>query len=165
MIITLLICCILIVSIITLITVRTLKRNLSSKVIITSFKKTYMKTGLPIIYVTFKNNKQYAFIVDTGANANIISSSVLEEALPKATKKSATNISHVNGIQTNLHKTDFVFNINKHSFKETFIVTEFTDAYSIINQNGNVNIAGILGSKFLNKYNLKVIFKNYTITK
>lgn len=165
MLITLLICCVLIVSIITLRTVKTLKRNLSSKVIIASFKKTYMKTGLPIIYVTFPNKKNYAFIIDTGANANIVSSEVLNEAFPKANKSEASNISHVNGVQTDMKKTDLMFKINEHSFKETFIITEFTDAYSIINQNGNVIIAGILGSKFLNKYNLKVIFHNYTITK
>lgn len=165
MLITFLICCVLIVSIITLLTIRTLKKNLSSKVIIASFKKTYMKTGLPIIYVTLKDKKQYAFIVDTGANANIISAEVLKQVFPNNKTVSASNISHINGVETDMQKTNFVFTINKHSFKETFIITEFTDAYSIINQNGNVDIAGILGAKFLNKYDLKIIFKNYTLTK
>lgn len=140
--------------------------NTSSQILIASFKETYLKTGLPIIYIKLSDNKEYAFIVDTGANANVISKEVLTQLCPNSFKlKESVSISHINGVKQDLSETNIIFHINKHKFKETFIITEFTEAYRVINKKGDIEIAGILGSKFLNKYKLKVLFADYTLNK
>lgn len=125
-----------------------------------SFKEGLDLTELPI--ATFNcGNKKLHFLLDTGSNISYINQDVLTEIEYSITG----NCSKVVGMEGNaaeinhyLIKIGYKDNI----FEEEFGAANLTNAFQAINKESGVELHGILGSKFFEKYKYILDFKELT---
>ena len=122
------------------------KRN-STKI---SFRESVDLTELPV--VTFYNgDKKLNFLLDTGSNISHINSSSLSFLEHEKIDMQAETM----GFEGNKVSNEFcrmtVFYKNQ-KFEDEFSITDLDEAFNVIKQENGVQIHGILGSKFFEKY-------------
>ena len=115
-----------------------------------SFKEAIDLVELPV--VTFYNgNKKLNFLLDTGSNISQINSSILGSL--NYTLLEETNA--VIGIEGNKKETQYcqmTFKYKDKLFVNDFCIHNLDDAFAIIKEESGVQIHGILGSLFFQKY-------------
>ena len=130
--------------------------HISKDSIKTSFANTMGILSLPIINLT-NNNKVFNFIVDTGATISIVDSNVLNNF----EYDKMNTIGDAYGIDGNKVPVSYVkmkLGLEGVSFMEAFQVMRMP-AFDNIKQTEGFDIAGILGSTFLDRYNFILDFK------
>ena len=115
-----------------------------------SFRESMDLTELPV--VTFYNgDKKLNFLLDTGSNISHINSSSLSLLEHKKIDMQAETM----GFEGNKVSNEFcrmtVFYKNQ-KFEDEFSITDLDEAFNVIKQENGVQIHGILGSKFFEKY-------------
>lgn len=129
------------------------KRN-NSKI---SFKEAMDLVELPV--VTFYNgDKKLNFLLDTGSNVSYINNSVLSSLVHEKTGKEMNTM----GIDGNKVSNQFCrmsVAYKNQVFEEEFSIADLEEAFSVIKQESGVQIHGILGSKFFEKYKYVLDFK------
>lgn len=115
-----------------------------------SFKESMDLTELPV--VTFYNgDKKLNFLLDTGSNVSHINSSVIHLLdHTKIDQKTDTIGMEGNKVSNDICKMTVYY--RNQRFEEDFIISDLNDAFDIIKQEDGVQIHGILGSKFFEKY-------------
>ena len=115
-----------------------------------SFRESMDLTELPII--TFYNgDKKLNFLLDTGSNVSHINSSVIHLLdHTKTDQKTDTIGMEGNKVSNDICKMTVYY--RNQRFEEDFIISDLNDAFDIIKQEDGVQIHGILGSKFFEKY-------------
>lgn len=135
-------------------TVDDVKKN-KSKI---SFKEAMDLVELPII--TFNNKGQKLnFLLDTGSNVSYINSSVLPFLEYQMLDKEILTF----GVEGNKVINQFCsmdISYRKQTFNEDFSISNLDDAFNIIKQEDGVQLHGILGSKFFEKYRYVLDFKD-----
>ena len=135
-------------------TVDDVKKN-KSKI---SFKEAMDLVELPII--TFNNKGQKLnFLLDTGSNVSYINSSVLPSLEYQMLDKKIPTF----GIEGNKVMNQFCsmdISYREQTFNEEFSISDLDDAFNIIKQEDGVQLHGILGSKFFEKYRYVLDFKD-----
>lgn len=120
------------------------------KVVDMSFREAMDLAELPI--VTFQNGDQKLnFLLDTGSNLSVINSSILP--LVKYTKIEKS--SDIIGIEGNKKKTEFCkmdVTYKDHVFENEFCIQNLSSAFSVIKEESGVQLHGILGNLFFQKY-------------
>ena len=123
-----------------------------------SFKEAIDLTELPI--VTFYNGKKKInFLLDTGSNSSHINKSIL----PSLNHKVLTKVESVVGIEGNPVNTMFcemTITYKKQKFTDEFCISNLDDAFASIKEESGVQIHGILGSKFFEKYKYVLDFNS-----
>lgn len=123
-----------------------------------SFKEAMDLVELPV--VTFINgDKKLNFLLDTGSNTSYINSSIISTVVHEALDKEK----HFIGVEGNKIHTQFCKMSIKYKnqvFEEEFGITDLDNAFDIIKQESGVQIHGILGSKFFDKYKYIIDFKD-----
>lgn len=133
-----------------------------------NIKETLEKVGYPLI--TIENNGYDAyFLIDTGANSNIINSRVIEDFSYSPIKGNVSMI----GVEGNNQKGRLVkFNFKfkgKYNMADVFQVTDLKGLDTIFNGT-EFTVVGILGTPFLERFgcivdfNDLVIYPNYNKT-
>lgn len=126
---------------------RKVKRKYDTKI---SFKEAMDLTELPV--VTFYNNGQKLnFLLDTGSNDSHISM----EALQGLKYEKSDQIKDLLGIEGSKKPYKFccmTITYKNYDFKSDFSITDLKDAFDAIKQESGVQIHGILGSTFFQKY-------------
>ena len=129
------------------------KRN-NSKI---SFKEAMDLVELPV--VTFYNgDKKLNFLLDTGSNVSYINSSVISLLVHEKTDKEMNTI----GIEGNKVSNQFCkmsVTYKNQVFEEEFSIADLDEAFSVVKQESGVQIHGILGSKFFERYKYVLDFK------
>ena len=129
------------------------KRN-NSKI---SFKEAMDLVELPV--VTFYNgNRKLNFLLDTGSNVSYINSSIISLLDHKKTDKKMDTI----GIEGNKVSNQFCkmsVTYKNQVFEEEFSIADLDEAFSVVKQESGVQIHGILGSKFFERYKYVLDFK------
>lgn len=129
------------------------KRN-NSKI---SFKEAMDLVELPV--VTFYNgDKKLNFLLDTGSNVSYINSSIIPLLDHEKTDKEMNTI----GIEGNKVSNQFCkmsVTYKNQVFEEEFSIADLDEAFSVIKQESGVQIHGILGSKFFERYKYVLDFK------
>lgn len=129
------------------------KRN-NSKI---SFKEAMDLVELPV--VTFYNgDKKLNFLLDTGSNVSYINSSIIPLLDHKKTDKEMNTI----GIEGNKVSNQFCkmsVTYKNQVFEEEFSIADLDGAFSVVKQESGVQIHGILGSKFFERYKYVLDFK------
>lgn len=115
-----------------------------------SFRESMDLTELPV--VTFYNgDKKLNFLLDTGSNISHINSSSLSLLEHEKIDMQAETM----GFEGNKVSNEFcrmtVFYKNQ-KFEDEFSITDLDEAFNVIKQENGVQIHGILGSKFFEKY-------------
>ena len=129
------------------------KRN-NSKI---SFKEAMDLVELPV--VTFYNgDKKLNFLLDTGSNVSYINSSIISLLDHEKTDKKMDTI----GIEGNKVSNQFCkmsVTYKNQVFEEEFSIAGLDEAFNVIKQESGVQIHGILGSKFFERYKYVLDFK------
>lgn len=128
-------------------TIEGIRKENGSKI---SFRESMDLTELPII--TFYNgDKKLNFLLDTGSNVSHINSSVIHLLdHTKTDQKTDTIGMEGNKVSNDICKMTVYY--RNQRFEEDFIISDLNDAFDIIKQEDGVQIHGILGSKFFEKY-------------
>lgn len=115
-----------------------------------SFKESMDLTELPI--VTFYNgDKKLNFLLDTGSNVSHINSSIIHLLDHTKTDQKVDTIGmEGNKVSNDICKMTVCY--RNQRFEEDFIISDLNNAFDIIKQEDGVQIHGILGSKFFEKY-------------
>ena len=115
-----------------------------------SFRESMDLTELPV--VTFYNgDKKLNFLLDTGSNVSHINSSVIHLLdHTKTDQKTDTIGMEGNKVSNDICKMTVYY--RNQRFEEDFIISDLNNAFNIIKQEDGVQIHGILGSKFFEKY-------------
>lgn len=132
------------------------KRN-NSKI---SFKEAIDLVELPV--VTFYNgDTKLNFLLDTGSNVSYINSSIIPLLVHEKTDKEMNTI----GIEGNKVSNQFCkmsVAYKNQVFEEEFSIADLDEAFGVVKQESGVQIHGILGSKFFEKYKYVLDFKELT---
>ena len=132
------------------------KRN-NSKI---SFKEAMDLVELPV--VTFYNgDTKLNFLLDTGSNVSYINSSIIPFLVHEKTDKEMDTI----GIEGNKVSNQFCkmsVTYKNQIFEEEFSIADLDEAFGVVKQESGVQIHGILGSKFFEKYKYILDFKELT---
>ena len=132
------------------------KRN-NSKI---SFKEAMDLVELPV--VTFYNgDTKLNFLLDTGSNVSYINSSIIPLLVHEKTDKEMNTI----GIEGNKVSNQFCkmsVTYKNQVFEEEFSIADLDEAFGVVKQESGVQIHGILGSKFFERYKYVLDFKELT---
>ena len=122
----------------------------------TSFANTMCSLSLPLVTLT-NNGKFFNFLIDTGSTLSIIDSKVLHEFdyVESEVKGDAYGI---DGNHVEVSYIKMVLSLEGVKFVEAFQVMRMP-AFDNIKQTEGFDIAGILGSTFLDRYNFILDFK------
>lgn len=130
-----------------------IKRN-NSKI---SFKEAMELVELPVI--TFYNgDTKLNFLLDTGSNVSYINSSIIPLLVHEKTDKEMDTI----GMEGNKVSNQFCkmsVTYKNQVFEEEFSIADLDEAFSVVKQESGVQIHGILGSKFFERYKYVLDFK------
>lgn len=141
---------ILLVVIVVAMTINAIEDNRKKNESKISFRESMDLTELPV--VTFYNgDKKLNFLLDTGSNVSHINSSVIHLLdHTKTDQKTDTIGMEGNKVSNDICKMTVYY--RNQRFEEDFIISDLNDAFNIIKQEDGVQIHGILGSKFFEKY-------------
>lgn len=121
-----------------------------------SFKETLDLTELPI--VTFRNNdKKFNFLLDTGATNSVINKSALADMVSNPTEKKDT----IYGSDGNREEVDIVsigISYKDNTFDEEFYAKDLDAAFGNLKVSHGVNLHGILGNSFFQRYRYVIDF-------
>lgn len=126
-----------------------------------SFDAVYEEAGLPII--TLKNNgADFNFLVDTGANLNVLNESCLDTLDYEPLEGTGTMF----GMEGNIQEVTYVkvaLTHGRKKFEAAFQVVNIDNAFGRIEKDYNVTIHGVLGTSFLEKYKGKINFEERSL--
>lgn len=130
-----------------LLSAKNAKRKYDSKI---SFKEAMDLTELPV--VTFYNNGQKLnFLLDTGSNDSHINEGALK-GLEYAESGMTKDLIGVEGNKREYRFCNMTITYKNYSFESDFSVADLQNAFDVIKSESGVQIHGILGSKFFQKY-------------
>lgn len=122
-----------------------------------SFKEALDLVELPI--VTFLNKGiKLNFLLDTGSSQSIIN----ESMLPSLDTKKSEDSMIIVGVEGNKVSSDLCtmkVGYKDQEFEHNFAIKDLDEAFGIVKQESGVQIHGILGSDFLQKYGYILDFK------
>ena len=123
------------------------KKKNDSKI---SFKESMDLTELPV--VTFYNkDTKLNFLLDTGSNNSHINSSVLSTLEYENIDRKTETIGF-SGNKSDNNFCKMTISYKNQKFEEEFGITDLEEAFSVVKKESGVQIHGILGSKFFEKY-------------
>ena len=137
-----------------IITIDDIRKRNNSKI---SFKEAMDLVELPV--VTFYNgDTKLNFLLDTGSNVSYINSSIIPLLVHEKTDKEMNTI----GIEGNKVSNQFCkmsVTYKNQVFEEEFSIADLDEAFGVVKQESGVQIHGILGSKFFERYKYVLDFK------
>lgn len=134
--------------------------------VIMSFKDVFKRTQEPGI-VMYNNGKPFVFIVDTGSSHCVLDKRILSE-LSYTKLGNAGTLYGVDGNKINTELVMLELSKDNHNMMDSFQVLDMPafdniKAESMKGGGEPVEIAGIIGNSFLNKYGFIISYKDYTI--
>lgn len=123
-----------------------------------SFKESMDLTELPV--VTFYNHgKKLNFLIDTGSNISSVARSALATGVDYKIVNKKIDAFGVEGVKVNNPICEMKVTYKNLEFDEEFCVADLDEAFDIVKKESGVQIHGILGSKFFEKYKYVLDFK------
>lgn len=124
-----------------------------------SFKEAMDLAELPV--VTFYNgDKKLNFLLDTGSNISQINSSVLPLLDHKKVEEKNMDVIGIEGNKVNTEFCEMTITYKGQEFVGEFCIHDLDDAFAIIKEESGVQVQGILGSLFFQKYKYVLDFEN-----
>lgn len=123
-----------------------------------SFKESMDLTELPV--ATFNcNRKKLNFLLDTGSNLSYINSSILS-LLDHEIIDRKSSVVGFEGNEVSTGSCKITVTYKRKKFEEEFSMADLDAAFKVIKQESGVQLHGILGSRFFEKYKYVIDFKN-----
>lgn len=124
-----------------------------------SFREAMDLAELPVI--TFYNgDKKINFLLDTGSNISYLNESIASSLVTESTGEES-NIIGIEGNKVNCKICKMIIRRKNQEFEEEFSIADLDKAFSIVKKESGVQIHGILGSRFFEKYKYVLDFKDY----
>lgn len=124
-----------------------------------SFREAMDLAELPVI--TFYNgDKKINFLLDTGSNISYLNESIVSSLVTELTGEES-NIIGIEGNKVNCKICKMIIRRKNQEFEEEFSIADLDKAFSIVKKESGVQIHGILGSRFFEKYKYVLDFKDY----
>lgn len=124
-----------------------------------SFREAMDLAELPVI--TFYNgDKKINFLLDTGSNISYLNESIVSFLVTESTGEES-NIIGIEGNKVNCKICKMIIRRKNQEFEEEFSIADLDKAFSIVKKESGVQIHGILGSRFFEKYKYVLDFKDY----
>lgn len=140
---------ILVLAIATIVNTWDKKRKINNTSI--SFKESMDLTELPV--VTFYNgDKKLNFLLDTGSNDSHINSSILSSLEYRELEGIEKSFVCAGGEATSNKMCEMEITYKNQRFVDTFCITDLDTPFETIKKEDGVQIHGILGSKFFERY-------------
>lgn len=115
-----------------------------------SFKEGLDLTDLPIITL-YNNECKFNFLLDTGANKSIIDSNVLHK-LRYTEVEGGSIIFGMEGKPVNAKYINMPLTYRNKIYEDTFQVVDMKVAFNRLKAESGVQLSGIIGSNFFQKY-------------
>ena len=128
-----------------------------SKREVMSFKQGFDLTEMPII-TFYQGDKKFNFLLDTGANDNIIDKSVLDSIEYKEIE-SKSKVFGAEGILREVSSCEITLTYKSTEYTYKYLINDLKDAFAHIKQDTGVTLHGLIGSKFFNKYKYVLDFE------
>ena len=126
-----------------------------------SIKESLELAGLPII--TFYNNDvKLNFLLDTGSTDSIINSSMLS-VLKTTANNTTKEIISASGNSIPSKYCDMEITYNNNTYMGSFAIIDLTAAFKEVKDTTGVQLQGIIGSSFLQKYKYMIDFKELVV--
>lgn len=124
-----------------------------------SFREAMDLAELPVI--TFYNgDRKINFLLDTGSNISYLNKSIVSSLVVESTGEES-NIIGIEGNKVNCKICKMIIKRKNQEFKEEFSIADLDKAFRIVKEESGVQIHGILGSRFFEKYKYVLDFKDY----
>lgn len=124
-----------------------------------SFREAMDLAELPII--TFYNgDRKINFLLDTGSNISYLNKSIVSSLVVESTGEES-NIIGIEGNKVNCKICKMIIRRKNQEFEEEFSIADLDKAFRIVKEESGVQIHGILGSRFFEKYKYVLDFKDY----
>lgn len=124
-----------------------------------SFREAMDLVELPVI--TFYNgDRKINFLLDTGSNISYLNKSVVSSLVVESTGEES-NIIGIEGNKVNCKICKMIIRRKNQKFEEEFSIADLDKAFRIVREESGVQIHGILGSRFFEKYKYVLDFKDY----
>ena len=136
-------------------------KNKNLSLFTVSFRQGFISPNVPI--ASFKQgNKTLNFLLDTGSENNVINESALQfiEHEMLQHNEGKVTLSGVGGT-TEVGHCAIKFKCGEEEYKPTFLVTDLTEAFSLLEQEHSIILHGILGSLFLKEHNVVLDFTKF----
>ena len=124
-----------------------------------SFFETLNLVGLPIITVN-NNGHKLNFLLDTGSNTSYINEGCIDMLDYKKTDDKG-KIVGMNGTVSAGEFIDMNISYRNNSFEETFLTANLNDLFAKIRANKGIELHGLIGVSFFDKYRYILDFKEY----
>jgi hypothetical protein len=123
-----------------------------------SFKESMDLAELPIV-TFYQDDIKLNFLLDTGSNVSYINESILPAIKYTKTNESKSTIG-VEGIPLQSEYCMIKISYKEKQFEDKFSILDLSSAFDTVKQDSGVQIHGILGSKFFEKYKYILDFKD-----
>lgn len=124
-----------------------------------SFREAMDLAELPVI--TFYNgDRKINFLLDTGSNISYLNKSIVSSLVVESTGEES-NIIGIEGNKVNCKICKMIIRRKNQKFEEEFSIADLDKAFRIVKEESGVQIHGILGSRFFEKYKYVLDFKDY----
>lgn len=116
-----------------------------------SFRETVDLAGIPI--VTFMHNgDKFNFLLDTGASYSIINQAELQRMKYEFNGEKGSIMGSEGNISEELPYISACISYKDRDYQEEFQVADLSQSFGIMKEDFGVNLHGILGSAFFQKY-------------
>ena len=115
-----------------------------------SFKAGFDLTDMPVITL-YQGNKKFNFLLDTGSTDSIIDSNILKEIDYKV-KNAVSNLFGMEGQTKQVKSCEITLYFGNKGYTYNYLINDMSQAFGQIKDSTGVNLHGIIGSKFFNKF-------------
>lgn len=115
-----------------------------------SFKAGFDLTDMPVITL-YQGDKKFNFLLDTGSTDSIIDSNILKEIDYKV-KNTVSNLFGMEGQTKQVKSCEITLYFGNKGYTYDYLINDMSQAFGQIKDSTGVNLHGIIGSKFFNKF-------------
>ncbi len=115
-----------------------------------SFRAGFDLTDMPVITL-YQGDKKFNFLLDTGSTDSIIDSNILKEIDYKV-KNTVSNLFGMEGQTKQVKSCEITLYFGNKGYTYDYLINDMSQAFGQIKDSTGVNLHGIIGSKFFNKF-------------
>lgn len=126
---------------------------------IMEFKTSMELSGLPFI-TFYQGDKAYNFLLDTGSNVSYVNNKSTLEIKSTGVKDVFMGS---NGVDESCEKVNVSLYRNEIKYEHSMNAADLNAAFTELKKEYGINVTGILGCDFMDKYNYCLDFKEFVV--
>lgn len=123
------------------------------------FGDVFNRSGLPVANFSI-GGKKFLFLLDTGSNYSVINSASLNQVEHSIIEGATGEVYGIEGNVIQINYAHIVLESDQGIFEDNFQIIDMSSAFANLKEHQGVEVTGIIGSKFMNRYNFILDFKD-----